>query len=254
MSTYCYYVYAYIRSKDSKTSKAGTPYYLGKGKGNRAYGGHKKTKVPTDKSYIVIMEKNLSNVGALALEKRYIEWYGRKDIGTGILLNRTDGGESGPVGYKHSEEWKLEASKRHNGSKRPEGAGDKISKSLKGRFTGENHSSYGKISPLKGKPLKPEHIEKMKRPCKPEAKIKIGKANTGKIKSEETRKLLSMPGSKNPSYDHTIREWYHPEHGTFIGTNYDLNKLYPEQKLDALYKVIRYNRAHCKGWKLITIV
>ena len=88
---YKYYVYAYLRDKDSLVGKKGTPFYIGKGQGGRAYQPHGR-KLP-DPSQIVILERGLSDVGALALERRMIRWYGRVDNKTGILRNLTDGGD-----------------------------------------------------------------------------------------------------------------------------------------------------------------
>lgn len=113
MNTYQldYYVYAYLRED-------GSPYYIGKGKKYRAWCHSKNDTIspPTDKSRIIFIERNLSDIGALALERRMISWYGRIDLGTGILRNKTDGGD-GVSGRKVSQETiaKAIATKRKTG-------------------------------------------------------------------------------------------------------------------------------------------
>jgi len=89
-----YYTYAYLRED-------GSPYYIGKGKGNRAYVKHWRSKVrggyftPPEKDRILILKNNLTEEQAYQHEMYMIKILGRKDLGTGILRNMSDGGKGG---------------------------------------------------------------------------------------------------------------------------------------------------------------
>lgn len=80
-----YYVYGYFRDN-------GAPYYIGKGKGNRAFQSHKNHQPPHHNN-IKILNECLSEQEAYNLEIALIAEFGRKDLGTGILINKTDGGD-----------------------------------------------------------------------------------------------------------------------------------------------------------------
>lgn len=80
-----YYTYAYLR-EDS------TPYYIGKGKGRRAFLKHSGF-YPPSKDRILFLKKNLTEEQAFKHEIYMISIFGRKDLGTGILHNKTNGGD-----------------------------------------------------------------------------------------------------------------------------------------------------------------
>jgi hypothetical protein len=128
----------------------GTPYYIGKGKGNRAYQKRRKgIKRPVDIQRIQIVHSNLTENEAFDKEKKLISEYGRKDLNTGILLNRTNGGDgaSGAIikGRKLSLETRKQISERQKGKKAKVETKERMSESHKKRWATMNHSDKLKI-------------------------------------------------------------------------------------------------------------
>ena len=174
-----FYVYLYLRQD-------GTPYYVGKGKDKRAWSKLHNINLPTDERRITIVSHRLLEHESFLLEIELIKHYGRKDLGTGILRNRTNGGE-GSAGHIWTDEQKMNVSGRKNPdhSKRISGKnnpnysghnhGHKISETMKTkchwlgklnpdhskRMSGKNNPNYNK----KGKDHHSFGIPRPKKQC-----------------------------------------------------------------------------------------
>ena len=166
-----FYIYVYLRED-------GSPYYVGKGKGNRAWSKNRRIPPPTDPSLIVIVKEFLTETEAFDEERLLIAFYGRKDKGTGILRNLTDGGE-GSSGWIPSAEYREKMSAALSGENNP----------MFG-MTGVNNPKFGQKASKKTR-------DKM-------SAAKIGKKphNYGQKDSAKTRakKSAAQSGANNPMF------------------------------------------------------
>ena len=186
-----YYTYAYLREDR-------TPYYIGKGKGNRIYDKRKTSKSPKDKSRIIYLKQNLTEEEAFRHEIYMIAVFGRKDLGTGILRNKTNGGEglSGAIVSDETRRKVSEAKKGNTnwlGKTRSEETKRKISEAQKGKIFSEVHRK--KISEAhKGRTFSEE------------SKRKMSEAAKGKIHSEETRRKMRQSSKDKTHSEETKRK------------------------------------------------
>ena len=168
-----YYTYAFLREDK-------TPYYIGKGRGKRIYSKSRSIKAPKDKSLILYLKKNLTEAEAFKHEIYMIFVFGRKDLGTGILRNRTNGGE-GTSGATRSDETRKKISEAMKN------ISEETRRKLSEAMSGKTHTEESK------KKMSEAH----KNPSE-ETRRKMSEANKGHIVSEETRINISeaMKGMK----------------------------------------------------------
>jgi len=198
-----FYTYAYLRED-------GTPYYVGKGRGRRAFRKERRAIKTPPKERILFLKTGLTEKEAFKHEVYMIAVYGRKNNGTGMLWNFTDGGE-GASGVRVSEQTKEKMSESHTGKlKSPEHRAnigkanqgkkrdplspehkEKLSLALKGRkvkpFSEKHKNSISKAK--LGKPLSEEHKEK------------IRQAATGRKVADETRGKLKQTSTGNKNFE-----------------------------------------------------
>jgi hypothetical protein len=188
-----YYTYAYLRED-------GTPYYIGKGKGFRLYVKKRIVPLPS-KDRIIYLKRNLTEQEAIKHEIYMIAVYGRKDNGTGILRNLTDGGE-GTSGRVVSEEQREIQSSKMSGSNHP--------------FYGKTASKEHKkniSNALSGKKKSKEHIQRQREvqkgiPRSQEFKEKRRRYMTGRKwwNNGEVEKLFNI--DETPSSEWTLGRIY----------------------------------------------
>ena len=229
-----FYTYAYLREDR-------TPYYIGKGQGSRVYSKHRTINSPKDKSRIIFLKQNLTEEDAFKHEIYMIAVLGRKDLGTGILRNRTDGGE-GSSGVIISEETRR-----------------KISEASKGRTLSEEHKRK-LIEANKGKTHSEESKRKMseahKNPSE-ETKRKMSEAkkgktpwNKGKTHSEETKRKLSEANKGKTLSEEHKRKMSEARKGN---TNW-LGKTHSEEskrKISEVKKGIKWWNDGCGNCKMM---
>ena len=192
-----YYVYYYLRNKDSQSvpdGKTGTPYYIGKGKTNRAWRGHTKTiRIPNDDSFIVIINENLTEEQAFKIETVHIKMWGRIDLNTGILRNKTDGGDgaSGTVRSPETREKIRQTLKSRPGRKHSEQTKKLISQRNKSRI----------LTP-ESKQRMMEGLAKGRGPRSDATKAKLSVTKKGMVFSESHKESLKKAWTNRSKTPH----------------------------------------------------
>jgi len=163
-----FYVYGHYKTNEN------IPFYIGKGGGRRAHSKNHRSllwnNIVNKYGYeIKFIVRNVSEGDSFWLEERLIKAFGRIDLGTGPLINFTNGGE-GMSGHVCSEETKRKMSEARRGGTHSEETRRKISEANKGKKLSE------------------------------ETRRKLSEAHRGKKHSEESKRKMSETKKKKEKW------------------------------------------------------
>lgn len=180
-----FYSYLWLRED-------GTPEYVGKGTGKRAYirGSHHLCP-PKDKSLILIFPQD-NEADAIQSEKDLISLFGRKDLGTGILRNFTAGGD-GVSGLVHSEDAKRRMSAAKIGKPGHVPTPEHLAKMAAGRVGKKRGPRPAHVLAALHSPesIAKSAASRMGHSTSTETRQKISLAHLGMKATEETRRRIS---------------------------------------------------------------
>jgi hypothetical protein len=220
------------------------PFYIGIGNLQRAYTKRSRNKywkhiVKSVPYKVEILFEELSLEEACLKEIELIKFYGRKDLGTGILVNMTDGGDLPPshMGKVRSDEFRKKCSESKKGKKLSEEHKKNLSISHKGFKPSEE--TLKKLSDArKGKKLSTEHKEK------------IRQSNIGKKRTVETVEKLKSnhKGTKGMKFSYEHRK----KISDSIKKKYDENPNYNKKQENGFYGKVHSDETKLKmkeAWK-----
>ena len=244
-----FYTYAYLRED-------GRPYYIGKGKGTRAWDRHGapgKYWRPPVADRILFLKWGLEQDQAFAHEIYLIALYGNALVG-GWLTKNFDQGGLGATGSRHTDEHKAHMQELMSGRTFDEEAIEKMSAYAKNRS--EQHRQ--KLAQALSIPREWHHEEHGYRKCSMTELSRefegvergnLAKVVAGKIShaygwtclTPERQYVAAKPAPKAVT-------WIHAELGTFFGTAKELAAAFPGLYNTALNRVLRGVSNHHGGW------
>lgn len=207
-------------------------FYVGKGSGRRAYDKVARStwwkKTVAKHGYTVeIYMDNLQEWYALELEAELIAYYGRKDLDLGTLVNVSDGGQAGPVGFKLDEESRKKWSEDRSGVK--------------------NHRAdrtvYDFVNLITG-----EEVSETRHGLKEKYGVNVGPIFKSQTCYTIKGWCLKQNIGKQPKIDPNIYTLYHILGDMFTGTRLEFKAKY-NIDIDKLFNPTRRSKVY-NGWML----